>query len=737
MSGISLDKFQNIQTNEKVTLTDDENKVTGKERGNLFGKVGSWLSRTEAKKTANNEVTKAFFESLEKTYGKEVGDYAIEGYEGRLIEGKPLSGYRIQQILVRAQEGQGQLTPEEALSVKTRLFTQQAPGFLSEALKNFGIAEDKREGWARELAKMLPEAPELSRQDLDPLNYGDEFRALLDNFVETNKGLFDGIGKLEAKRQDLYGHDGFDWKSAPQKTVEQYAFSEGRGTESNYRQKFLGRFGEGDGKTNDVDMYFRETVLPDVKKKFINSFGETLPEKMLSYDEARQQDTTVNNGTYMLYGASGTFVSMQRMESGVRMLQDEELRGEKFHVSVPPEDMARVFEALTPLLTEEDCPFPTWKVVDVDYVQRKLDDRLVQQDTLQKAKEDDPEAFTQEQQDKLDTLNGEIKDLLRLQNSCQVTLYLNPVHDVGDERVGELLRTIESTLTELGVEPVGTPESDETVGLFVSFRNGSQTYMPGDDGYDEVYDRIGESEGRSHGEPITERFDPSDKDYEQHKVQFRDNPHYLAQVGVIVSVHQQEVSWLSKKLAGIGDDRDGFATVVGEMVRLNEKIGALNIPQEAKSEIEDAYRLLKVQLDQDIGRQVGMSDTSRELVSDRPVDDHIQGFIDWVRTAPFDDVAKAEVEVILTLAGQIMARSGDPELPMSDRLRMTGELDSLQLELSRILTGQMPNTDGTGQQLIYDLRELGFDMDTSRLVSTFKDGANRCRETSPASSARR
>jgi hypothetical protein len=704
MSGISLDKFQQVQHTENVSLGEDKKEVAKQERGNLFGRFVSWLSPGEARK--NNEVTKAFFDSLEKTYGKEVKDWAIEGYESRLTEGKPLSGYRIQRILERAQVGQEGLTPEQAMTVKTRLFTQKAPEFLREALKDFDIPEDKRRDWERTLVRMLPEARQLTEQ-FDPTKYDDEFRALVGNFVETHRMALENIGGLEAKRQDLYGHDGFDWHGVPQDSVERLAFPM-TGT-MNYCQKFLDEFGAGDGKTSNIDDYFRESVLPGAKKSFIRSYGETAPEKMQGYDGVRQQNDKVNNGTYQLYPMAGAeFVYVQRLDCGVQLLQDEQVRGEKFHISVQPEDMAKVFEALSPILTREDGPIPMWKTIDVDDTQRTIDELSPQRNELLKAKQDDPEAFTQVQQETLDKLTRKIDMAQRLRDSCQITLYLDPNGDVGDERVSKLLGEIESTLTGLGIEPSGTPESDEPVGRFVSFRIGSVTHLPGDPGYDEAFSR---STGKGYGEPIQERFDPLGEDYEQHKVKFRDNPNYLAQVGVVVDVHMDEISRLSERLSEVGNDEDERGKLLVDMLGMGKTISELNLPEEAKRQLTGAYGDL-------MRREAGISDRSSDLLGQDPVG--FGGFIDGIRTSTFDDDAKVQLEQLVSLTGKLMIAASNPDTPIGDRLRMAGELDSLHSQIGSLLTSQGDNVDGGGQELIRALRTVPFKPDLGDIAGMFQ-----------------
>ena len=100
MSGVSLNKFNQVQDDHRVTL-DENNKVQTETTGTLFGRT--FKVRTDVEKRENKEVTKQFFQSLRDVYGDRVTDWAIQGYESRIDDGKPLTGYRIQQIIARAQ----------------------------------------------------------------------------------------------------------------------------------------------------------------------------------------------------------------------------------------------------------------------------------------------------------------------------------------------------------------------------------------------------------------------------------------------------------------------------------------------------------------------------------------------------------------------------------------------------------------------------------------------------------
>jgi hypothetical protein len=700
MSGISLDKFQQVRTDEKALLRDGDEPVTTKNHGNLFGKAISWLTRTEAKKTANNEVTKAFFDSLEKTYGKDVKDGAIQGYESRLDDGKPLSGYRIQQIMERAREGHEGLSLDRKTEIKKELFTEKMPQFLREALDEFDIPEDRREGWERTLRAMLPKQPELT--ELNPRQYDTEFRKLVSDLVDTHRVALESVGQLEARRQQLHGHEGYDWGSVRQSDLERYAFPPAG--EKNYRDTFLKGFGRNDGQTDDIEVYFHQTVLPGAKTSFTRVFGESSPETMQSYDQARTHRQVVNNGNYHEYPKfDGDFVFVQRMDRGQQLLQEEQLRSEKFHISVRPEDMGRVFEALSPILGGEDCPIPMWKTVDVDLARQTVMELTPQRDLLLQAKQTNPEAFTEDQQKALDRLNRKIDDAQRLQDSCQITLYVDPDSKLEDGRVGTLLGEIERTLGELGIEPPGTPPSDERVGQFVSFRVGQVTYKPGEPGYEPAF---GRNQHKTHGDPITERIDPFGEGYQQHKVKFGDNPTFrVGKVGV-------EIAELGRRLDALGIlDQEERRQLLVDTLRMSSQIDQLDLPDEAKRHLNEALSDL-------IRRHAGLSDQSYDLIGRDPVG--VEGFIDGIRTSTFDDLAKVHLEQLVSLSSRLMVAASNPETPLEDRLRMAGELDSLQLQIGSLLSSQRDNVDGDGQQLIRTLRAIPFKPDLGDLMDNYR-----------------
>jgi len=719
MSGVSLDKFQQVQSTENVVIGEDKKEVDKQERGNLFGKLVNWITRSEAQKTSNNEVTKAFFESLEKTYGKEVKDWAIEGYESRLTEGKPLSGYRIEQIVTRARERHSELSEPEALRNKRNLLSENAPFLIDEALKDFDIPEDKRAGWRDtlvELAKSFGKQPGFSNNIDNPEGYREEFQTIVNDLINTHRMALHSVPDLEARRDDLYLH-GHDWGGARPEDVEEFAFpTTGKPT---YMTAFLQKFGEGDGKTSSIHDYFVDSVLPGAKKRFDQAFGERNEEKLLTYDTAKRGESVHNDVYTLSREGMSRFTQFFRMDGGKEAPLEHELRGEKFHLSVRPEDVERAFETLAPLLTRQDCPLPTWKVVDITKPQQTIDKYTSELKELR----ENIDVRSQYTDEKLEEeINGRIeliKGAERLRDGCQFTLYLGHGQQGSDPDVAQLLREIENTLIEAGIKPVDhLPESDEPVGNFLSFRVGSKFLNPGDDGYDEALEaKRGQVED---GEPVPKRIDPGDEGYEEFKLSFRDNPHYLGQVGLIVDVHQEEVSRLSRQLGAVGNDRDAFSTVAGEVFRLGEKIGAMNLPDEAKGRLDGAYRLLKNQLDDEIRRQSGVSDRTNELIWNAPIDERSQGFIDRVRTSSFDDLAKARIEQLVGLTAKLVATASSLDTPIEDRLRVAGELESMRLELLDVLNSQRDNVDGDGQELIHGLRGLPFEPNLGNIGGMFQ-----------------
>lgn len=251
-----------------------------------------------------------------------------------------------------------------------------------------------------------------------------------------------------------------------------------------------------------------DTITDKVKSTLQNKFGETNPTELETY-EGTLKPEKVNNGVYVKNSVGdGSFAEFHRMEYG---MNPPDPRNEKVHLSVHPDDVGKAYDVLAPILNRPDCPIHRWKVVDINEARIEIIKLTDQLNT-----ETDP-AKRQE-------LNRKLNDAERLHEGAHFTLYAMPGQD-GPE-VAAVLREMEDALQQAGIRTSDRPESDEPLPnmQYSSFRIGSRTYQPGEEGYEVALRSMGPSGVR--GEPATKRVDPFDPDYAQFKATFTDNPFF-------------------------------------------------------------------------------------------------------------------------------------------------------------------------------------------------------------------
>lgn len=253
-----------------------------------------------------------------------------------------------------------------------------------------------------------------------------------------------------------------------------------------------------------------EAITQRISNQIRVKFGENKPEELQGYQSTIKSEC-VNNGTYVKNNTGhGSFAEFHRMEHGTN--PPDNIRNEKVHLTVHPDDIDKAYEALAPLLNDPGCPLGRWKVVNMDEARVEII-QLTDQVT------NNPGDLA---------LQRKLDEAQRLHDGAQFTLYVMEGQE-GPE-IAAFLRQLEEALREAGVRTTERPGSDEPLpGMdFSSFRIGSRTYMPGEEGYEEALIGMGPSGVR--GEPATRRVDPFDTDYAQFQTTFRDNPFYQSLV---------------------------------------------------------------------------------------------------------------------------------------------------------------------------------------------------------------
>ena len=782
-----LQRFRDVgETKMHVSgLTQDAPLPTGNLGGRLF--------RTLDEKNSNIAITTQFYESLKREYGEHVAKWAFEGYESRFESGQPLSGHRIQQIVNRAKEAQGidRKTLDDQL-------TGLAPDLLDRALTDNGLAVAKDSPCYKDLLNLTRDAIRKDERFKDPGKleqrfFTESFLPVIDRFVKDHPGIGQ-VGQYEQMRQQLLGQiengempfGREDWGVLPKDVLRDLV------TPNNDRRAFLANF---EGGT--VEDHFR----PLSDSRFMTKFGTNTPDTLLSYDEALKT-RKCNNGTYVLVPGPN-FTEFHRMEHGP---DHPKYRDEKYHISVDPKDIDKAYKALAPLLLEEGSPIQFWKVVNVDGAKERYEQKSRELEQLNRGEGRFSNVPPEHKARQRDDLRESFKESLRLYNGDQFTFYITP--DQRGEDFTAFLRMLEQTLTETGVRPVPPPESDETIGKFVTVRIGSTTYKPEDDGYEQA--RLEHNKKNPHvesGQEVKVWADPFAPDYDQHRARFGSNPFYTAQIGFLLDNYGGEIARTQDELGMVKLGQHGdFMMSTGRSVALGATLGRMSLPQEHKGLVDSHVALQTEHIQKHLGidgevpqelepfvdlvpeicrlgvafsqpgpvtlalrdqlqRCIGAFDEARRGVmamgNDAPqqtrdylafferelkdmsvlaregqdpilalISDITAGYltdprvgdgghdaINELEKLPFlkgDPDSKAKAALILEQAGKIMLKATDPDLPADVRLRMVGELDSLEEEFRRTIHGwsdRLEESDTVGRQALGDLRNFPFDLD--------------------------
>lgn len=796
MPNITFDKFRDlqVQSDERIVRQGEDNIDPQPQTGNLFGKIVSVLGRSDEERTANNDVTQAFFDTLKEEYGDHIAGEAIKGYESRTEDGKPLTARRIKAIIERAET-----VKTEEKERLLGLLRQDTPRLLQHSLDtarlvipDHGPGSEFREVLLNLVAEKIRQQEGFQNPGkLPSRDFAEAFQAVVDEVVKTHREGLTHIAKYEEVRGKLLGpleQDSMlhspDWKGANPEDLKDLAF------QRNDRRSFLVNFRA--GGPGSVEQFVRTRL----QTNFDGEFGKEKPE-LLDY-ERMTTSARGRIGPYAQYREPG-FTYFSRIELGTGNEHSE--RDEKYHISVHPEDMAKAYEALAPLLVRDDCPIKLWKVVDLDDAKKSFETKS---DQLHKMYQGTAQTRPEDWQKDLEYLEGgTIQKAKRLYEGDQFTLYI--MEGQSEEEFGKFLSDVERTLSDAGVRSVRPPDSDESMGTFLSFRVGTRTTVGPD------------------GAPTKEYVDPHSPNYGEHKATFGDNPYYQVHVGITFQAYREHVDQMRDAL----DRTDTTQTlelmhVAGKIHRLGETIRNLNLPDPEKSNL--LHALDEIGLTSTIVRNLGVSgrvpqeisrfvqqipaisqlaveiaegrqgdpDVLRRLQSclvafdemkrdvraledppeqtlqmleffedklqsmtelsrnsQRPT--HVDGlvselthghlqdprigepgqrFIDDLGKLPFlqqDRVAQAKAAQILDLAGRILVKSTDLDLPLNIRLRMAGELRSLETAFRELIgdwPGRIDPNDEAGQDAMARLTQLNFEPDLSDVQRNLRQMLN-------------
>ena len=230
MSG--LERFQRVGIDQHISGEETKGGELQTVKKTLFGRP---FKGTDEIRT-NLKFTESFREALVKEYGERVTQWAFpsSSYDDRMLKAKPLSGYRIQQIIARAQEAKAK---DDAKLEK--LLPQQAPVLLEKSLREAGIEGPQRgsEEWQRLVTQVQDEIRQSGKfQNSGRIKgtFEEEFKGVVDRVVgdlkwEARDDMLKGFGldqregsppgredvqKLGVKTTEKLGGGGFGevWK---------------------------------------------------------------------------------------------------------------------------------------------------------------------------------------------------------------------------------------------------------------------------------------------------------------------------------------------------------------------------------------------------------------------------------------------------------------------------------------------------------------------------------------------
>jgi hypothetical protein len=717
MSGVSLSKFNQIKDDQQVVL-DGQKSVRPREpeTGNLFGKMFKVLSRGDVEKDENNKVTQSFFQSLREAYGDRITDYAIKGYESREFDGKPLTGYRIQQIIARAQSVEH--LDGEALE---RLVGEQAPSLLEDSLKRAGIQlpEQGRKEWQRLLNGMVES--EIRNNDkfkdprkLESSSFAQEFQGVVDKFVSDHRKTLSGIGTFEQQRQEMLAkpEDHGNWGMMEPKELESIVFR------PNCRKDFIEGFGNKDGQIGDFDTYWREKIVKPGQEAIENRVG---PGQDFRDFGTLFTDGSGSNGVYRGRVTSGGFLEFNRLDQGI---EHGQVRDEKFHVSVKPEDMGRAWKAIAPILLREDCPVSLWKVANIESAQRTLETnpKLLEDFEAGKDIQYDGRTFNKNGMDETqrqtmrDRLNNEVVNAQRIIESCQFTIY--PMEGEESGKFIDVLDEIERALHEAGIEAPQTPGSDESVNDFVSFRIAQKIVQPNEPGYRQAYiDSSGLGiDGRAimlGDGPVFGRIDPQDQGYPEFKLTFRDNPFYRGQS---VNLTSTEINRLRESIDDLDGEPQTLSDLVGQARTLRETVDSLEMTDGQRARLEERLDRLDQRVREHVGAPINGLVSSYLQIEDNDVAPEFGEAMSRVHGSSLDGTTGARLEHLLSLAGKIRTGAMNPNLGFGERLQLSVDMQTLRREFDRLLDGEFERLDQeseidmAGKLMVDTLRKLDFDI---------------------------
>ncbi|SSW65717.1 hypothetical protein [Achromobacter agilis] len=107
MPGIQLNSFANHAqgaADSRFTLDDNGGlQSTGKRNiGNLFTRAWDCMTRSDAQVAANKAAANSFVSALREEYGDEIANVMSRDLQAQVSKGRPLTGYRIEQVLAKA-----------------------------------------------------------------------------------------------------------------------------------------------------------------------------------------------------------------------------------------------------------------------------------------------------------------------------------------------------------------------------------------------------------------------------------------------------------------------------------------------------------------------------------------------------------------------------------------------------------------------------------------------------------
>lgn len=190
MSGISLNTYGNIarqDLNARLTLDTQNNTLGADGRrniSNIFTRAWDCINRSDSQIQSNKAVARGFVRALTERYGKEIADTLSQDLSAQLSKGRPLTGYRIDRVIAKAER----LTTQIQASNRSLLTKQHLDLMTDNALHRLG--DDTRpDVLTRQQARQAVHDAIVNSEAFQKQSFYNPLHVIMDVFGDDGEGL--------------------------------------------------------------------------------------------------------------------------------------------------------------------------------------------------------------------------------------------------------------------------------------------------------------------------------------------------------------------------------------------------------------------------------------------------------------------------------------------------------------------------------------------------------------------